>query len=277
MSTNKKLTIGIIGAGVMGKALLYGFLKSGLTEKKQIWALVKSESSQKKTQKETSVNVYTQYPKELKNTDVIFLCVKPYQIKKICDELSNQNLNKNTIIVSIAAGITLNSLEEFLPKNTPIIRAMPNTPCLVRQGLTVFCTNKNVNPQKKIWIKNLLSSTGVCIETEESYFNAITALSGSGPAYHLLIMEALIDGGVRVGLPRDLALEIVTQVTFGTAQMLKESGRHPAALRDEVTTPGGCTIAALLILEDGKIRSVLARAVEEATQTAVTLGLNKKY
>jgi len=113
---------------------------------------------------------------------------------------------------------------------------------------------------------------GSCIETDERHFNAITALSGSGPAYHYLIMEAMADAGVRVGLPRDLALTLVSQTALGAARMVQTSGRHPAALRDDVTTPAGCTIGGLLMLEDGKIRSVLARAIEEATRIAATLG-----
>ena len=118
----------------------------------------------------------------------------------------------------------------------------------------------------------MFECVGRCVETDERHFNAITALSGSGPAYHYLIMEAMADAGVRVGLPRDLALTLVAQTALGAARMVQTSGRHPAALRDDVTTPAGCTIGGLLMLEDGKIRSVLARAIEEATRIAATLG-----
>ena len=149
---------------------------------------------------------------------------------------------------------------------------MPNTPCVVGEGMTAICRGPRATPVHVEQARRIFECVGRAVETEEKHFNAITALSGSGPAYHYLIMEAMADAGVRVGLPRDLALTLVAQTTLGAARMVQTSGRHPAALRDDVTTPAGCTIGGLLMLEDGKIRSVLARAIEEATRIASKLG-----
>jgi len=155
------------------------------------------------------------------------------------------------------------------------VRAMPNTPSLVGHGMTVYCGGRWAKESHLECSRKIFSSVGKALEVEEHYFNAITALSGSGPAYMYLVMESLADAGVRVGLPRDLAMELVAQTMLGSARMVQETGRHPAALRDDVTTPAGCTIGGLLMLEDGKIRSVLARAVEEATKIVEQLGKAK--
>jgi pyrroline-5-carboxylate reductase len=148
---------------------------------------------------------------------------------------------------------------------------MPNTPCIVGEGMSVICAGRYARPEHLARAQRVFEAVGECAAVDETYFNAITALSGSGPAYQYLIMEALADAGVRVGLPRQLALKLVAQTALGAARMVQTSGRHPAALRDDVTTPAGCTIGGLLMLEDGKIRSVLARAVEEATRIAAQL------
>jgi pyrroline-5-carboxylate reductase len=141
--------------------------------------------------------------------------------------------------------------------------------------MTVVCAGKNAGSRDLSRAQQIFQAVGKCLALDESHFNAVTALSASGPAYQYLIMEALADAGVRVGLPRQLALTLVAQTALGAAKMVLTSGRHPAALRDDVTTPAGCTIAGLLILEDGRVRSVLARAVEEATKTAAHLGTPK--
>jgi pyrroline-5-carboxylate reductase len=150
---------------------------------------------------------------------------------------------------------------------------MPNTPSLIGQGMTVICGGQAANAAHLEQAQRLFASVGDCRVVDEAYFNSVTAISGSGPAYMYLVMEAIADAGVRVGLPRELALHLAAQTMLGSARMVLETGRHPASLRDDVTTPAGCTIGGLLMLEDGKIRSVLARAIEEATRIAGQLGL----
>jgi pyrroline-5-carboxylate reductase len=149
---------------------------------------------------------------------------------------------------------------------------MPNTPCIVGDGMTAICRGHYAPRTDLERARHIFEAVGKCIAIDEIHFNAITALSGSGPAYQFLIMEALADAGVRVGLPRQLALTLVAQTALGAAKMVLSTGRHPASLRDDVTTPAGCTIGGLLMLEDGRIRSVLARAVEEATRISSHLG-----
>jgi pyrroline-5-carboxylate reductase len=174
-------------------------------------------------------------------------------------------------VIYTAAGVALGTLEKILA-NVAVVRAMPNTPCVVREGITAICGGTRATAEHVRRARAIFESVGRCVELQETHFDAVTGLSGSGPAYFYLMMEALADGGVRVGLPRDIAMELVVQVARGAAEMVRQTGRHPAHLRDDVTTPAGCTIAGLLILEDGKIRSVLARAVEEATRIAQGLG-----
>ena len=202
----------------------------------------------------------------------MLICVKPKQAAKVAATLKESGVRPGTLLISIMAGVTIAQLESKLGAENPWVRAMPNTPCIVREGMTVICPGTYASPDHMARAQRIFDAVGKCLPIDETYFNAITALSASGPAYQYLIMEAFADAGVRVGLPRQLALKLVAQTAVGAAKMVQASGRHPAALRDDVTTPAGCTIAGLLMLEDGKIRSVLARAIEEATKTAGDLG-----
>lgn len=264
--------LGVIGAGVMGQALIRGLLKKNIITLNNVWAAAKTEASCEKVRAELGIPAFTQYKDELVDTDVLLLCVKPSGVRQVLERLKSYGLKPDTLIISIVAGTTLETMEAGLDAPNPVIRAMTNTPVLVDQAMTTVCLGTYAKPAHLAVAQQIFESVGVCIELDESHFDAITSLAGSGPAYMYLMMEALADGGVRVGLPRDAALRIVAQTVLGAATMVKESGRHPAALRDDVTTPAGCTIGALLVMEDGKIRSTLARAVEEATRIAGDLG-----
>lgn len=265
-------TIGVIGSGVMGQALIKGLIQSGLVPADKIWAATKTEKSRQKVAEDLGVSAYLHYEDILTETEIILLCVKPSKIKEVLEHLKRANLSPKTLIISIVAGTTLQMLQDGIGGKNPIIRAMTNTPCIVREGMTVICPGDFAEKEHMRKARTIFEAVGLCMDLEESFFDAITGLSGSGPAYLYLIMEALADGGVRVGLPREAALKIVAQTVLGAAVMVQKTGRHPAALRDDVTTPAGCTIGALLTMEDGKIRSVLARAVEEAAQIASQLG-----
>ena len=260
--------IGIIGAGVMGQALVNGLIKSNKVNKDDLWCAVKSESSFEKLEKTMKIPVYTDYSKEIASTDIFLICTKPRYVTGVLDILKqSKSLKKNVLIISIAAGLTIEKMSAHLPAKTAVIRAMPNTPCKINAGITVYSRSIHAKPEDAEIAKSIFENVGQAIELDEVHLDAVTAVSGSGPAYIFLMMEALADGAVRVGLPRDVAFQLVSQTMLGSAKMLQESGKHPAALKDEVTTPAGCTIAGLLIMEDGKIRSTLARAVEEATRT----------
>jgi pyrroline-5-carboxylate reductase len=202
----------------------------------------------------------------------VLLCVKPAQVTTALATARDAAPPAHTLFISILAGVTTAQLESALGLPNPWVRAMPNTPCVVGEGMTVVCRGRDASSAHVGLAHRIFSAVGRCEIVEEQYCNAITALSGSGPAYMYLVMEALADAGVKVGLPRGLALTLVAQTMLGAATMVLETDRHPASLRDDVTTPAGCTIGGLLMLEDGKIRSVLARAVEEATRIVDRLG-----
>jgi pyrroline-5-carboxylate reductase len=267
--------LGVIGAGVMGQAVIRGLMHRHLVTVSNVWAAAKTEGSCEKVRLELGIPCHTNYSDIVADTDVLLLCVKPNGIRSVLEKLKSYALSPKTLIISIVAGATIEQIETTLGTKNPVIRAMTNTPCLVGQGMTAVCTGTHTQPEHLELAQNIFETVGVCMELDELHFDAVTGLSGSGPAYMYLIMEALADGGVRVGLPREAALRIVAQTLLGAAMMVQQSGRHPASLRDDVTTPAGCTIGALLVMEDGKIRSTLARAVEEATRIAGELGKPK--
>jgi pyrroline-5-carboxylate reductase len=252
-------TLGIIGAGVMGQTLMKGIVNAGLVAHDDVWTASKT----------TTVS---EYRERMAGAGIVLVCVKPGQIAAVTKILREAGIPPDTLLVSILGGITTDRLETLLSLPNVWLRAMPNTPCLVGKGMTVVCGGRGATEDQIHLVQRIFSSMGSCLAVEEHYFNAVTALSGSGPAYMYLVIEALADAGVRVGLRRDLALHLATQTMLGSAHMVLETGRHPASLRDDVTTPAGTTIGALLMLEDGKIRSVLARAVEEATKIAEERG-----
>lgn len=266
-------TLGVIGSGVMGTALLKGMLDHGLLSRRQAWGAAKTDASCEEVAQRLGITTASDYGALVPDAEILLIAVKPGQIDRVTKILSTAGLRPDTLLITVLAGVSTARLEELLlPGQTRVVRAMPNTPSLVGHGVTVYCGGRWANAGDLARTHRIFSSVGKALAVEEHYFNAITALSGSGPAYMYLVMEALADAGVRVGLPRDLAMDLVAQTMLGSARMVQETGRHPAALRDDVTTPAGCTIGGLLMLEDGKIRSVLARAVEEATRIVDQLG-----
>ncbi|KAH9900999.1 pyrroline-5-carboxylate reductase dimerization-domain-containing protein [Cubamyces lactineus] len=181
------------------------------------------------------------------------------------------------LLISILAGVTIAQLEAMVGPTTRVVRAMPNTPCKIREGMTVVSTLKPAEDASALELErtiilNIFSSIGRCRFLEEKHFDACTALSGSGPAFACIFLEAMADGGVMMGLPRAEALELAAQTLQGAARMTLQAGTHPAQLKDAVTTPGGCTIAGLLAMEDGRVRSTIARAIQVATERASELG-----
>ncbi|KAH9063508.1 pyrroline-5-carboxylate reductase [Lactarius vividus] len=210
----------------------------------------------------------------VQQSDVVLLCCKPQVAHLILKETGVKEALAGKLLISILAGVTLAQLSNWVLPSTTVIRAMPNTPCRIREGMTVV---SNLPPSdaeglnKEIILK-IFSSIGRCRFLEERHFDACTALSGSGPAFACIFLEAMADGGVMMGLPRAEALELAAQTLQGAARMTLQSDVHPAQIKDSVTTPGGCTIAGLLALEDGRVRSTIARAIQVATERASELG-----
>jgi pyrroline-5-carboxylate reductase len=265
-------TLGVIGVGVMGRTLIRGLLHRRMVAADQVWGSSRSAATCEEAADDLGVAVARDYPAGLAHAGIILVCVKPAQVPAVLTRLKETGVPEDTLLISIAAGVGSAALEEGLGSRHPWVRAMPNTPCVVGEGMTAVSAGRHASADHLARAQRVFSAVGRCVTVDEGYLNAITALSGSGPAYMYLVLEALADAGVRVGLPRDLALTLVSQSMLGAARKVQETGRHPAALRDDVTTPAGCTIGGLMMLEDGKIRSVLARAVEEATRIAGQLG-----
>lgn len=266
------LTLGVIGAGVMGRTLIRGLVSSGLIPRERIWAGDKNGAACEAVREELGIPVESDYLARVPTAGLVLLCVKPNDAPVVLSTLRDAGLRRDALLISILAGVSTDRLETLLGTGNPVVRAMPNTPSIVGAGMTAVCRGRHASAADLDRARRIFEAVGQCVALDEVHFNAVTALSGSGPGYQFLIMEALADAGVRVGLPRHVALTLVAQTALGAARMVLETGRHPASLRDDVTTPAGCTIGGLLMLEDGRIRSVLARAVEEAARIAAHLG-----
>ena len=265
-------TIGFIGGGNMGEALIRGLLAASLFKPEKILVFDVSTSRTEVLAKEFGVRVAPSIGELAEASDIILLAVKPQVMVKVLDEL-RPHLAARPLIISIAAGIPLSLLEENLSDQTPIVRVMPNTPALVQQGASALSRGKAVTDEQMQMSLSLFRAVGKAVEVEEKYMDAVTGLSGSGPAYVLLAIEAMIDAGVLMGLPRPTARELVVQTFLGTASLLDQSGKHPGELKDMITSPAGTTIHGLQILESYSVRAALMDAVQAATRRSEELGL----
>jgi pyrroline-5-carboxylate reductase len=261
--------ISFLGGGVMANAILRSLLSSGLIAPEQAAVSDPAEPGRANAvslgAKATASN-----PEAAASADVVILAVKPHFIAAVLSEVS-PTLRPEQLVVSIGAGVTLAQLEALAPQN-PVIRVMPNTPVQVGAGAVAFSRGSRATSDHAALVEQLFNAGGICLEVTEPQLDAVTGLSGSGPAYVCLIIEALADGGVRMGLPRPTALKLAAQTLLGGAKLVLETGEHPAALKDRVATPGGTTIAGLAALEEGRVRSSLIKAVEAATVRARELG-----
>lgn len=271
MSKHPKLAI--LGFGTMGQAISAGLVEASGYPADRIQAVDVHPATQQARADALGIALSSDGAAVTRGAEVVLLCVKPRELKGLLGGLSAAGaLDHHPLVVSIAAGVTLDFLATHTPASTPIIRAMPNTPCSIRRGMTVLAAGQGVTGAQMAQARALFQPLGRVMELEEKHMDAVTGLSASGPAFMFIILESLAEGGVQCGLPRAVAVELAAQMTLGAASMVLETGRHPAALKDEVTTPAGCTIAGLLALEDGRIRSVVARGIERATQVAGGLG-----
>ncbi len=268
-----KQTIGFIGAGQMARALAQGFVNAGLLADRQIVAADPFPAARDEFQRLLpGSKVATDNVEVARQSDVVFLAVKPQQVQSAMTELRGA-LSAKQLIVSIVTGTRLAAHVEGLG-DCRLVRVMPNTPCLVGQSASAFCLGPNATASDRELISKLLSAVGLAIEVEEKLLDAVTGLSGSGPAFIYVLIEALADGGVRLGLPRDVALRLAAQTVKGAAEMVLKTGEHPGVLKDRVASPGGTTIAGLHVLENHGVRGALISAVEAAARRATELAGN---
>ncbi len=274
-----KDTIGFIGAGNMAQAIIRGLLHGGaFLSPKQVIASDPARASLEKLQHAyPGLVAATDNAQVCALADVIVLAVKPQIVDKVLGQIA-PHFRQQSLLVSVAAGVSTNAIESKMPARTRVIRSMPNTAATVLAGATGLCKGSNATDEDVTTAERFFSSVGRTVVLEESLMDAVTGLSGSGPAYVMLMIEALADGGVKVGLHRDTALMLAAQTVYGSAKLLLETGEHPGRLKDMVTSPGGTAIAGLHTLESGGLRRTLIDAVEVATLRAAELGaaLDKK-
>jgi len=268
---SQTLTIGFLGAGRMGTALARGFIQAGLVSAGQIMASDPVEAARAAFAKEVGAKVATSNADVAKFARVLLLAVKPDQVSGALGEI-RELFTEEHLLVSIAAGVPLARLEEALGPKARVVRVMPNTPALVGASATAYALGKATLPGDGALVQTFFSSVGLAFPVKEALLDAVTGLSGSGPAYVYLMIEGLSDGGVAAGLPRDIATKLAAQTVLGGAKMVLETGLHPGALKDMVTSPGGTTIEGLHELEKGKVRGALMNAVRAATEKSKKLG-----
>ena len=266
-----KSTIGFLGAGKMATALAKGFVKAGLVTPKQLIASDPSDAARAAFAREVGAKTTAVNAEVVKFAEVLILAVKPDQVTGALTAIRERFTDKN-LLISIAAGVTLAKLEAGLGAGARVVRVMPNTPALVGASASAFALGQSALPADAELAQKLLSAVGVAFQVKESLLDAVTGLSGSGPAYVYLFIEGLSDGGVAAGLPRDMATKLAAQTVLGSAKMVLETGLHPAALKDMVTSPGGTTIEGLHELEKGKLRGTVISAVRVATEKSKKLG-----
>ncbi|MCW3055848.1 MAG: pyrroline-5-carboxylate reductase [Chthonomonadales bacterium] len=274
MLTDKR--IGIIGAGAMGGALCRGLVHAQAALPTRILVSDPHTEHVENLKNTLNIKVAKNNAQVALHTDIIVLAIKPFTIPAVLEEI-RESLKRDAdkpfpLVICIAAGVRIAKIESFLEDPIPVIRAMPNTPAQVLKGACAYCRGTHANDDHIAQANAIFQSVGIGVEVPESQMDAVTALSGSGPAYIYLMIEALIDGGVRAGLPRDIASQLASQTVLGAAQMVIETGMHPAQLRDMVTTPAGTTIEAIAALEHSGLRAALIDAIGKAAQRSKELG-----
>jgi len=266
----------VLGCGTMGQAIVAGLLRAGWLTRENIIVTARRTVTANRVHDRLGVEAITDNLRACEAAEVVLVCLKPQRYAEVLNTPAMRAALAGKLLISIAAGVTLDKLSAWLP-DTAIIRAMPNTPSLIGEGMTVVCratdgtANAATDEQLALAVR-IFESVGACLELDPDHMDAVTSLNGSGPAFVYVMLEAMADGGVMMGLPRDVAVTIAAKVFRGAAAMVLDTDMHPAALKDQVTTPAGCTIAGILTMEDGRIRSVLARTIQEAAKVAAELG-----
>jgi pyrroline-5-carboxylate reductase len=267
------LRIAVLGAGKMGGILLQAFLRSGLFTAEEIAVTVAHQVRAEALTKQFGLAVTTDNLRAVQGADIVLLAVKPTQVVQLVREVA-PSLKQGVFLLSIAASVKTTAIEEAAEGLTPVIRAMPNTPAMLGAGITALCRGRFVADEQLALAQKIFETVGRVVVVDEKHMDAVTGLSGSGPAFLYIILESLAEAGVNVGLPREIATQLAAQTAYGAAKMVLETGSHPALLKDEVTTPAGCTVDGILELEEGGLRVTLIKAVKRATERARELAGN---
>ena len=264
------LRVAILGAGKMGGILLQAFLKNNLLHEDQLVATVQHADRAQALSAQFGVEVDTDNLAAAEQADIILLGVKPAQVPVVVNEIAPA-LNPQKMLLSFAASVRTQDIEDAAGCNLAVVRAMPNTPAMLAAGITALCPGRFVSAEQMGIAQRIFSTVGRTVVVDEKHMDAVTGLSGSGPAFMYIVIEALAEAGVNVGLPRDVATLLAAQTVYGSARMVLETGYHPALLKDQVTTPAGCTVDGILELEAGGLRVTLIKAVKRATMRAKEL------
>ena len=279
MLKNKKL--GFIGGGNMAEAMIKGLLSASFIEAKNIFVSEPSEAKRDTLHAEYKIKVSADNRELVKKCDILILAVKPQIFQEVLVDICSL-VDSDKLVISIAAGVPISIIDDALRgdknKKFSIVRTMPNTPALVQEGVTAIASGKHVNKTDVKIAHRIFEAVGRTVDVEEDQLDAVTGLSGSGPAYIFMLIEALSDAGVKMGLSREVSTTLTIQTVLGSAKLARESGKHPGELKDMVTSPGGTTISGLHALEEGSLRTTLMNAVEDATLRSRELGqiaLNK--
>ncbi len=263
-------TIAVLGAGKMGSLILRSLIDSGAVDRSHLRGTVKHNEHAQELRESLQISIGTSNLDAARDADVVILCVKPSVVSKVAEAI-RPVLSGKVLVISIATGMTTEGIEAVIGPGVPVIRAMPNTPCRIARGMTALCAGAcSLEPHIAI-AEAIFSLMGKTAEVDEVHMDAVTGLSASGPAFIYIVIEALAEGGVRVGLPRDIATNFAANAALGAASMVLSTGEHPAVLKDEVTTPAGCTIDGIMELEEGNIRATLIRAITTTTRKASQL------
>lgn len=266
-------TLGVIGVGTIGNAIIEGLINNDTMKSSQIVGSTAHQVTAEKASEKLNIEILTDNKTLVRKSDFLLLAVKP-QVMAVVTEEIGKLVTEEQLIISVAAAVETNYIESRLKSKVAVIRAMPNTPVTVNEGITVLCPGQLATEDDIELARKLFTPVGrVKLLQEEQLMNAVTGLSGSGPAYGYLIIEALIEAGVKVGLPRQLATTLASQSLLGAAKMVLATGEHPAMLKDMVTTPAGTTVDGIMKLEEGGVRVAMIKAIVKATEKAEELNL----
>ena len=273
--TIKGRTVGFLGAGNMGEALIKGLLAAKLVPADAIFATDVRPERLKELDRQYGIQVSSDNAELVRRADIVILAVKPQIMDAVAAEIA-PGVTRRKLLISIAAGVSTDKIRARLHKDSRLIRVMPNTPALVLEGVTAIAKADGLEPGDLDIAREIFGAVGRVVVLGEELLDAVTGLSGSGPAYVAVVIESLADGGVRMGLDRATAMTLATQTVLGAAKLLLETGLHPGALKDMVSSPGGTTIAGIAALEEGGLRTTFIKAVERATQRSRELGQGPK-